>query len=259
MMILDEIVAYKKKILEKEKKITSIDNIISQIEKSKMTRDFKESTSRQNELSIIAEVKKSSPSKGIIREDFNPLTIAKIYNKNEAAAISVLTEDKFFKGKNEYLSQIKNITSVPTLRKDFIIDPYQIFQSKALGADAVLLITAILSKNQLIDFQNIAGEIGLQCLVEVHDRFELETALDTGADIIGINNRDLKTFETDIRTTEKLIQFIPKDRTVISESGIKKRKDMKFLEDLGVDGVLIGECLMRSASIDEKFNELRGI
>lgn len=257
-MILDKIVAYKKMKVEEEKKITSFDSLISQIEKCETTRNFEQSINTQNELSIIAEVKKASPSKGIIRKDFDPLSIAEIYDKNGVSAISVLTEDKFFLGKNQYLSDIRTITYVPVLRKDFIIDPYQIYQSKVLGADAILLIAAILTKKQLVSFHRIAEEIGLQCLVEVHGKFELETALDTDADIIGINNRNLKTFETALETTEKLIQFIPKDKTVISESGIKNKTDMKFLKDLGVGGVLIGEAFMRTKSIDEKLRELRG-
>ncbi|WZL74088.1 indole-3-glycerol phosphate synthase TrpC [Clostridiaceae bacterium 35-E11] len=257
-MILEKIVAYKKKRLEEEKKIISFNKMISQIEKCDRTRNFKQSIKGKNGLSIIAEVKKASPSKGIIREDFHPISIAQCYEKNKVEAISVLTEEKFFQGKNQYVSEIRKLTSVPILRKDFIIDAYQIYQSKILGADAMLLIVGILSKKELVTFQRIAREIGLQCLVEVHDQLELDRTLDTGADIIGINNRNLKTFKTMIETTEKLIQFIPKDKVIISESGINTTKDMKFLKDLGVDGVLIGESLMRAKSISEKLITLRG-
>ncbi len=257
-MILDRIVDYKKKKIEKEKKEMPIDKIISKVKEFGDTRDFKKSINNGDNLGIITEVKRASPSKGVIRENFDPVSIGIEYDKNKAEAISVLTEDKFFQGKNEYLSEIKRVTKAPILRKDFIIDPYQIFQSRILGADAILLIAAILSEKKLIEFQNIAKNLGLQCLVEVHDRSELEIVLEVGSDIIGINNRNLKTFVTDIRMTEELMKFIPKDKTVISESGIKDRKDMIFVKELGVKGVLIGESLMRAESIAEKLSELRG-
>lgn len=257
-MILDKIVAYKKKKLEKEKQFVSLDNILSQITSCNISRDFKQSIKENNRLSIIAEVKKASPSKGIIKNDFDPLFIAQSYESSQVEAISVLTEDKFFQGENQYLSEIKKITSVPLLRKDFIIDPYQIYQSKILGANAILLIVSILSKAELDGFQQIAKKIGLQCLVEVHDQLELERALDIGADIIGINNRNLNTFQTNLQTTQNLMPFIPKEQVVISESGIHTREDMELLESLGVDGVLIGESLMKAKSIDQKLIELRG-
>lgn len=257
-MILDKIVNHKKKKIEEEKKNISIDKLISQISNPSITRDFKQSIKGKNQLSIIAEVKRASPSKGIIREDFDPLAIAQCYEKNKVEAISVLTEEQFFQGHNQYLLDIKKTTTVPILRKDFMIDPYQIYQSKVLGADVILLIVSILSKKELTDFQDIAKKIGLQCLVEVHNQMELEMALSAEADIIGINNRDLKTFETTLKTTEKLMPFIPKDKVVISESGINTREDMAFLQGLGVDGVLIGESLMRAKSIDRKLMELRG-
>ncbi|MCG8539218.1 MAG: indole-3-glycerol phosphate synthase TrpC [Clostridia bacterium] len=257
-MILDRIVAYKKKKIEEEKSITSMDEIISLIENCSKGRSFKEAFEDKRNIGIIAEIKKASPSKGTIKEDFDPMEIAKDYSINKVEAISVLTEDRFFKGHNDYLNQVRGVTSAPLLRKDFIIDPYQIYQSKALGADALLLIVSILSKKTLFEFKEIAEDIGLDCLVEVHDRFELERALEADSKIIGINNRDLKTFKTSLLTTEKLIGHIPKSKIVISESGINSRQDMIFLESLGVKGVLIGESLMRANSIGEKLGELRG-
>ncbi|MDK2918904.1 MAG: indole-3-glycerol phosphate synthase [Candidatus Petromonas sp.] len=257
-MILDKIVDYKRKKIEEEKKEVPVDKFIFKIKQCNEIRDFKKSINSTKELGIIAEVKKASPSKGVIREKFDPVSIGIKYDKNHVQAISVLTEDKFFQGRNEYLTEIKEVTTIPLLRKDFIIDSYQIYQSRALGADAILLIASILSKEELIRFRNTAKAIGLQCLVEVHDRFELETVLEIGTDIIGINNRDLKTFKTDIRMTERLMKFIPKDKTVISESGIKSREDIQFIKELGVKGVLIGESLMRSSSIEEKLREFRG-
>lgn len=257
-MILEKIVAYKRKKVEEEKRSLSMNEIISMIDKCSDTRDFKKALRKDKEISIIAEIKKASPSKGVIRKDFDPLSISRQYEMNKVEAISVLTEDQFFQGDNEYLRMVKSETSVPILRKDFIIDLYQIYQSRLLGADAILLIVGILTHAELITFQRIAKDVGLQCLIEVHDPFELERALDTEGDMIGINNRNLKTFETNIETTEKLIKIIPKSRTVVSESGIKTRKEMMFLKDVGVDGVLIGESLMKTRSITEKLRELRG-
>ena len=257
-MILDDIITHKKKKIEQEKIEKPLRKIIEQLKSLSIERDFKKAIKPSDQLKIIAEVKKASPSKGIIRKDFDALTIAKIYDSNNVDAISVLTEEKFFQGKDEYLMLIKKHTKVPILRKDFIIDPYQIFQSKLLGADAILLIAAILSEQELNKYINIAQEIGLQCLVEVHNTKELTIVLSTQADIIGINNRDLNTFQTMLETTEQLIKLIPTDRTVISESGINTRMDMRYLRGIGVDGVLIGESLMRADSIADKLKELRG-
>lgn len=257
-MILDKIVAYKKTKLEIEKALTPFSEIISQLETCDKGRDFKKAFEEKKDISIIAEIKKASPSKGVIKEDFNPSEIAKAYTANCTEAISVLTEDRFFQGNNSYLNQVREFSTSPLLRKDFIIDPYQIYQSKVLGADAILLIVSILSKEQLVDFQRIAMDIGLNCLVEVHDKSELEIALETDAEIIGINNRDLKTFNTTLSTTERLINHIPKSKIVVSESGINTRHDIEFLSSLGVNGVLIGESFMRAPTIEVKFKELRG-
>ncbi|WMM24393.1 indole-3-glycerol phosphate synthase TrpC [Tissierella sp. MB52-C2] len=256
-MILEKIASLKRKKVEIEKSIMSIENLKKQI-RNLDTRDFKRAIGKKEKLNIIGEVKKASPSKGIIREDFNPISIGRIYEKNRIDAISVLTEEEFFFGKNEYLSLIRKETKIPILRKDFIIDSYQIYQSKALGADAILLIAALLTKKELIEFQKIAKDINLQCLVEVHDLDELVKVLEVGTEIIGINNRNLKTFEVKVETTEKLIRYIPKDKVVISESGISNRKDMEYLKTIGVDGVLIGESFMKSKSIEDKIKELRG-
>lgn len=257
-MILDEIVACKRKKLEEEKQQVSINYLLKGLKNYRPPKDFAGAMKKEGGLSIIAEVKKASPSKGIIRQDFHPLEIAEQYEINKVEAVSVLTEDKFFQGSPEYLHEISRKNSLPLLRKDFIIDPYQIYQSKLLGADVILLIAGILTSKQLAAFQNIAKEIGLYSLIEVHSLRELEMVLETEAKIIGINNRDLKTFKTSLETTEKLIKIIPKDKIVISESGIHERSDMVFLEGLGVDGVLIGEGLMRANSIGDKLRELRG-
>ncbi|MBI3814428.1 MAG: indole-3-glycerol phosphate synthase TrpC [Nitrospinae bacterium] len=214
-----------------------------------------EKNSRQPATKIIAEIKKASPSKGIIREDFDPLKIAEIYQENGASAISVLTDKPFFLGDIEYLSKVKAVVTLPLLRKDFIIGEYQVFESRANGADAFLLIAAVLGKNQMEDYMSLGIEMGMSALIEVHTKEDIEKALSAGANLIGINNRDLSTFKVDIKTTEKLIQYIPDSVTVISESGIEKRDDIVYLQGIGADAFLIGEALMRERDIGEKLRE----
>lgn len=258
-MILDKIVEQKKIQLLEEMKLMSLEGWKQRIKRSGLhaVQDFYGAIKKEGKLSIIAEVKKASPSKGIIREDFEPLDIAKEYSSANVQAISVLTEKNFFQGHDDYLVRIRQNLPTPLLRKDFIIDIWQIYQARCLGADAVLLIAAILSDEELKKFQIVAGILGLHCLVEVHDREELERVLDTDAKIIGINNRNLKTFDVDLKTTEKLMNYIPHDRAVVSESGIRNAEDMRYMKDLGVDAVLIGETFMRADSITQKINELR--
>lgn len=258
-MILDKIVEYKRQQLAEE-----IRQIPLEVWKQRLKRpglhaaiNFYNSLKDNKGLSIIAEVKKASPSKGIIKEDFDPVKIAGEYAKAGVQAISVLTEKQFFQGSDEYLVKIRQSCPIPLLRKDFIIDLWQIYQSRCLGADAILLIASILSEEELTKFHVVAGILGVQCLVEVHDREDVEKALFSGAKIIGINNRDLQTFDVDLKTTERLMNHIPHDKAVVSESGIKNSEDMKYLRELGVDAVLIGETLMRAPSIREKILELK--
>lgn len=257
-MILDKIVAAKRKKVEQDKAEISLDLLIAGLGDCPSPRDFKKSLRRGKKPGIIAEIKKASPSKGIIKPDFNVEEIALCYEQSGVQAISVLTEETYFLGDSRYLASVRELVTVPVLRKDFIIDPYQIVQSRILGADLILLIAAMLSEKELISFQQIAEEIGLQCLVEVHDREELEVVLATQAEIIGINNRNLKTFGTSLSTTESLRPLIPQGKVVISESGINNRQDIEYLQAIGVDGVLIGESLMRAESIEDKLKELRG-
>jgi len=247
---------------------------------------------------VIAEVKKASPSKGLIRPDFDPEEIAKAYEAAGAAAVSVLTDEKFFQGSLDYLRRVKRTISLPVLRKDFIIDEYQVFEARVAGADALLLIVAALDKDTLAALMNRATEIGLQCLVEVHDEAEMDVALDVCAPLVGINNRDLWTFEVSLDTTERVIAFarervdasktvchsepstchsepeaknlLSKSRSfttfrmtkggpkLVSESGIFTRADMDRLGEVGVDAVLIGEALMREKDIESKLRELIG-
>ena len=210
-------------------------------------------------LSFICEVKKASPSKGVIAENFLYLNIARDYAEAGAAAISVLTEPDFFQGSDDYLQEIAQALPLPTLRKDFIIDEYQIYEAKALGAAAVLLICALLDTATLARYIGIADALGLACLVETHNEAELASALAAGARIIGINNRDLKTFHVDIGTTARLRRLIPADKLVVSESGIQTPQDIAALVEQGVDAALIGEAMMRAADKKQYLIQLRGV
>lgn len=251
-MILDEIVAVKRRQMELEKVKRPLE-IIKEELKPREIRDF-EATLKGEGISIIAEIKKASPSKGVIIEDFNHRTIAGIYEEINIDAISILTEEHFFKGRKEYIKEAKEITRKPILRKDFIIDQYQIYEAYEIGADAILLIAAILP-GRLKSFYDLASSLGLHVLIEVHNEEELVEALETGGRIIGINNRDLKSFQVNLRHTEQLIKYIPKDRIVVSESGIATAEDIKYLEGLGVNAVLIGEAFMRNIEHRSKINE----
>jgi indole-3-glycerol phosphate synthase len=210
---------------------------------------------------IIAEIKKASPSRGIICRDFDPVRIARIYAAGGASAISVLTEEHYFLGSLAHLKAIRDDlgnTRLPLLRKDFILDPYQVYESRANGADSLLLIAAILTPDRLKELLDLSHELGMECLVEVHNATELAPVLSAGARIIGINNRDLKTFKVDIRTTERLRPLVPPDRLVVSESGICGRDDKEKMKEWGVHAVLIGEALVSAPDIGAKIKELRG-
>ncbi|HSC75473.1 MAG TPA: indole-3-glycerol phosphate synthase TrpC [Pseudomonadales bacterium] len=207
---------------------------------------------------VIAEIKKASPSRGVIRENFYPEEIARSYEKGGAACLSVLTDVDFFQGCDEYLQQARNACKLPVLRKDFTVDPYQIWEARALGADCILLIVAALDSQQLLDFNHCAIEAGLDVLVEVHNAAELELALELGNKLIGINNRDLHTFHTTLNTTYELLTAIPQNRTVVTESGILTIDDVKAMRGHGVNGFLVGETFMRAddpgLQLHEMFN-----
>ncbi len=210
-------------------------------------------------VKLIAEVKKASPSRGIIRSDFDPVAIARTYATNGAAAISVMTEPKYFQGSLDHLKKIGDALAesrLPLLRKDFILEPYQVYQSRACGADSLLLIVAILKPERLDELMGLSHRLGMGCLVEVHDEAELEIALGSGARIIGINNRDLNTFSVDLSTTERLKLLIPMDRIVVSESGIRNSTDMQKLNGWGVNAALVGEALMSAPDIATRMKEL---
>lgn len=255
-MILDDIVADKLPEIENRKRKTPLVEIKKLAEKQHAALDFA-AVLKGGRINIIAEVKKASPSKGIIRADFNPVEIAMTYARNGAAAISVLTDEKYFMGSLEYLKAIRKALDmpVPLLRKDFILDEYQVYEARAAGADAVLLITAILDREKLGRLLNLSRSLGMRCLVEVHDESELEIALDAGAGIIGINNRDLRTFKTDLEVTGRLSRLVPNDKIIVSESGIKDRCDMEKLKGWNIDAVLIGESLMKSIDIASAMKE----
>lgn len=222
-------------------------------------RGFEKSLSQKSGRfpNLIAEIKKASPSKGIIREDFDPLAIARIYAAGGAAALSVLTEQRYFLGDPAYLSAIRSQVSLPILQKDFILDEMQVYEARLWGADAILLIVAILDPAQMKDYFDLAQTLSLDVLVEIHSEKELEKVIEW-APMIGVNNRDLNTFETKINTTFRLLPEIPKDRTIVSESGIKTRGEIALLGESGVHAVLIGETFMASAHIDEKMKSLFG-
>lgn len=258
-MILDTIVAHKREELKRDREQTPLQTLENQIPDLPPTRDFKAALAALGAVNLIAEVKKKSPSKGIIRKDFDPVEIAKAYAKNGASAISVLTDHEFFGGDLSYLNKIRNAIDLPLLRKDFTVDEYHIYQARVAGADAVLLIVAILSPAQLREFIGVSKHLSLAALVEVHTQAEMEIALDVGAEIIGINNRNLKTFHTDIATSFHLRKSIPNDIIVVSESGIYTREDVIRLGEADMDAILVGESLMRSTDIGSKVRELLGL
>ncbi|MFC1963948.1 indole-3-glycerol phosphate synthase TrpC [Chloroflexota bacterium] len=254
-MILEKIVADKVAELAANKSARPLAGLIEKAGKQPPPLDMAAAL-RGESVKLIAEVKKASPSKGVIRADFDPVAIARLYARNGAAAISVLTETKYFQGRLDYLKAIRQAVKLPLLRKDFITDPYQVYEARACGADAILLITAILKPGQLTELINLSRELGMSCLVEVHDEAELDTALKSGARIIGINNRDLKTFQVDLTTTQQLRTLVPPNRIVVSESGIRNRDDMKKMRQWGVNATLVGEALMSAPDIANAMKEL---
>lgn len=265
-MILETIADKTKERIAEEKRKLSLAELKSLVrEKMAVETNTKENKKFPFEaalaaegMSFICEVKKASPSKGVIAREFPYVEIAKEYEKAGAGAISVLTEPFFFQGSDDFLREIRREVAIPLLRKDFTVDEYMIYQAKEMGADAVLLICAILSPAQLKEYGVLAGELGLSALVEAHDEKELETALEAGARIIGVNNRNLKDFTVDIENSIRLRKLAPRDRIFVSESGMKTRADIARLEEIGVNGVLIGETLMRSPDKKAMLDELAG-
>ncbi len=257
-MILDKIVEATKQRLETKKAINSLETVKAAVKKFQISTPFTfENALKTKDIAFICEVKKASPSKGVISEHFPYIEIAKEYEKAGANAISVLTEPHFFMGSDEYLREIKKVVKIPVLRKDFIIDSYQIYEAQLIGADAILLICSLLDTKQLKEYIKIADGLGLSCLVEAHDETELNSAMMAGARVIGVNNRNLKTFEVDINTSAKLRGLVPKDKVFVSESGIKTKADIDVLRQNGTNAVLIGETLMLSKNISTELSRLR--
>jgi indole-3-glycerol phosphate synthase len=260
MNILNEILRHKKEELKSIKSSISLSDLKAKVKDIEPPVSFKSAIKREQNtpLKLIAELKKSSPSKGLIRENFSLSEIINTYDRKNVAAISILTEERFFAGKLDYLNEARKRTRKPLLRKDFIFDEYQIYETRANRADAVLLIAATLEKSQLGDLYSLASELSLDCLVEVHNLKELDTALYCGAEIIGINNRNLQTLDINLNTTFALMKDIPEDRIVVSESGINTRADVEAIESTRIDAILVGTAIMASDDISGKIDELMG-
>ncbi len=249
--ILDMIIAYKHTEVRERQDRLPLAELVVRAKDAPPPRDFLAAlqTPKIGPVTLVAEVKKASPSAGIIRADFDSVTIAKDYEAAGASCLSVLTDEKFFQGHDDYLKAVHEAVSLPIIRKDFVVSSWQIYESRALGADAVLLIVAVLSPTQIADYQTIAHALGMAALVEVHTEAEVEIALGANATLIGINSRDLNTFVTDLGTVERLAAMVPKEVTLVAESGLKTAADVKRVAEAGAKAVLVGETLMRSEDV----------
>ena len=257
--ILKKIIRRKAEEVMERSSTNPLGRLVEQMEGGPAGRDFVGAIRAKlaaGRPAVIAEVKKASPSQGVIREEFHPDAIAASYEEGGAACLSVLTDIDFFQGADDYLRQAKAACSLPVLRKDFIIDPYQVYEAKAIGADCILLIAAALSDDQMSELTDAARDLNLDVLVEVHDARELERTLPLELPLVGINNRDLRTFETRLQTTFDLLEAIPRDRIVVTESGIHSREDVHRMRDGGVNTFLVGEAFMRAEAPGEKLAEL---
>lgn len=260
--ILEEIIINKRAEVEEQKRFLSLEQIKEKLPQIIPSINFEKALQEcivRGRVALIAEIKKASPSKGVIRPDFNPVEIATIYESCGAAAISVLTDEKYFQGSLEYLRQVVSNVHIPVLRKDFIIDPYQIYQSRYYGADVILLISEILTRQEFKEFYELSSSLGMSCLVETHTEEEFDYHLNNNTRIIGINNRDLKTFKTDLNHTIKLLEHKhPCKSFIISESGISSFEDILKLSNAGVTGILVGEYFMRENNISQAIKKLMG-
>jgi indole-3-glycerol phosphate synthase len=256
--ILDEIVAAKRREVEESKAAVPFESLLEQLKTAPAPLDFLAALSHGPPIRLIAEVKKASPSAGVIRQDFDPVGIAKIYEQHGASCLSVLTDRPHFQGRLEYLREIRAAVDLPVLRKDFIIDRYQVVEARAAGADAVLLIAECLDDDALGDLHEAILELGMTPLVELYEPANLRRVLDSGAQLIGINNRDLRTFQVDLGHCMRLRRKIPAGRTVVAESGIKTRQNAEELQAAGLHAMLVGETLMAQADIGRAVDELLG-
>ncbi len=252
--VLDKILAHKQEEVAASKARIPLRHLMKETYAVSAPRDMV-SALRGANVALIAEAKRASPSKGILIENFDPIALATTFTQNGAAAISVLTDERFFQSHLDYLTAIRDTVRVPVLRKDFVIDPYQLYEARAAGADAVLLIVMALADGQLADLYKTSLDLGMAVLVEVHNEAELERALKVGATLIGINNRDLKTFDEDLGTTERLAKLVPPEVTLVAESAIRSVDDVRRMGELGAHAVLVGEGLVRAGNIAEKVRE----
>lgn len=253
-----EIVAKKKERIAQAKLVLPEEQLKTQCQGLPSCRPFLEAINKPRVISLIAEIKKASPSAGVIRQDFDHKAIAAIYQDVGVQAISVLTEEDFFQGNISFIQDVKSVAQMPVLRKDFILEPYQVYESRLYGADAILLIADLLTKDAILEMTTIAESLGLDYVVEVHDEKELKKVLSLKVPVIGINNRNLRTFDVDVKTTEKLYTLIPKGKTVIVESGLQSYQDILFLKVLGVNAVLIGSAFMSAPDIRQKVESVMG-
>lgn len=259
--ILNKILATKREEVAKASAIKSLKEIHEEALAQPEPRDFVGNLAKKdaaNLPAVIAEIKKASPSKGVIREDFNPAEIAKSYEQAGAACLSVLTDEQYFQGSVAYLKQARDACSLPVLRKDFMIDPYQVVEARAMGADCILLIAAALELKQMQLLEDVSHELGMAVLVEVHNQKELDLALKLGTPLVGINNRNLRTFDVTLQTTLELLKNLPDDRFVITESGIFTPEDVALMRDNNVNGFLVGEAFMRQPDPGAEFTKVFG-
>ncbi len=257
-MLLDEIINNKKQEIIQDVRAFSLDKIKSVIRDIEPPRNFTGSFENSDEITIIAEIKKASPVKGLLSTTFNPEMLASSYQSGGAGAISVLTDKCYFQGNNSYIDIVRKTVNLPVMRKDFIIDQYQVYESRAIGADAILLIASILHERTLKELLTITRSLGMEALVEVHDLSELEKALRVGAKIVGINNRNLKTFSVNLETSLEMSKHVPDGVILISESGIRTRDDIVRLIEARFNGALIGESLVKRSDPANKIKELLG-
>jgi indole-3-glycerol phosphate synthase len=257
--ILKKIIDRKREEIRERGAKVSLEQLRAQAAEADAPRGFVRAIEQRldaQQPAVIAEIKKASPSKGVIREDFDPEAIARSYESGGATCLSVLTDEDFFQGSTRYLMQARAATALPVIRKDFIIDPYQVYEARAMGADCILLIVAALDDETLLGLIDLAHQLGMDVLVEVHDRAELERALNYPVTLVGINNRNLRTFEVSLNTTLELLELIPQGRIVVTESAIHTPEDVKLMRDHGVHAFLVGEVFMRADDPGSKLREL---
>lgn len=258
-MLLNEIIEHKKEEIRLRKKQFSLAFLEEEISLREHYVSFEKALSKEKRIKLIAEIKKASPAKGVIKKNYNPLDIAKSYEEYGADCLSVLTDEKYFQGDIDHLQQIRSFVGLPILRKDFIVEEYQIKESAACGADAILIIASVLSEEKIDKFLKLCEKLRMSALVETHNEDEIKKVLNTRAKIIGINNRNLDTLTVDLDVSEKLVKLIPSDKIIVSESGIRSGTEVEWLEAIGVNAILVGESLLTSKNLKDKIDDLMAI